>query len=247
MRTLLEFPHSHYCEKARWALDYKGIPYRRKALFPGLHRFQLRRLPASSVPVLIDGGDWVQGSSEILDALDRRYPERPLLPDGPRERQACAEWEAFLDREIGEHIRRLCYFHLLGRPDLVGYFFCYGQSTLWPLAFRVAYPFLRPKLVEAYDIRAEGAARSAAALRAALDRLGEALKGRSFLVGERLTRADITAASMLCFFAEPAEHPVAWPTLPAAADAALAPFRSEPAVEWTRQLYRRYRRPARSA
>ena len=24
---LLEFPHSHYCEKARWALDYKGIPF----------------------------------------------------------------------------------------------------------------------------------------------------------------------------------------------------------------------------
>lgn len=29
---LLEFPHSHYCEKARWALDFKNISYQRVAL-----------------------------------------------------------------------------------------------------------------------------------------------------------------------------------------------------------------------
>src|SRR5438128_853440 len=28
---------SHYNEKARWALDYKGIPHRRRAAIPGRH------------------------------------------------------------------------------------------------------------------------------------------------------------------------------------------------------------------
>ena len=44
---------SHYNEKARWALDYKGIPYERRVPMPGLHRLSAlaatrgrqRRLP----------------------------------------------------------------------------------------------------------------------------------------------------------------------------------------------------------
>ena len=34
---LLVFPHSHFCEKARWALDFKGIPFEPVAVMPGLH------------------------------------------------------------------------------------------------------------------------------------------------------------------------------------------------------------------
>ena len=29
MITLYQFQFSHFCEKARWALDYKGVPYLR--------------------------------------------------------------------------------------------------------------------------------------------------------------------------------------------------------------------------
>ncbi len=35
--TLYEFSLSHYNEKARWALDYKGIPYHSEPVLPGLH------------------------------------------------------------------------------------------------------------------------------------------------------------------------------------------------------------------
>lgn len=247
MLQVLEFPHSHYCEKARWALDLKGVAYRRKALFPGLHLFRLRGLPTSSVPVLRDDHVSIQGSGEILDYLDQRFPQRPLTPSGAAERTQCADWERYLDREIGEHIRRFCYFHLLDRPDLVGYFFCHGQSPLRRVAFRAAYPLLRPKLVEAYDIRQAGAERSRIALQAAIRRLGEHLKDRDFVVGDHLTRADITAASMLSLFALPPEHPVAWPDLGAAGREVVAPFESDPVVEWTREIYRRWRRPAPNA
>lgn len=247
MLQILEFPHSHYCEKARWALDLKGVAYRRKALFPGLHLFRLRGLPATSVPVLLDGGVSIQGSYEILDYLDRRYPQSPLTPNDDAERGECVEWERYLDREIGEHIRRYCYFHLLGRPDLVGYFFCYGQSPLWRVAFRLAYPALRTKLVDAYDIRAAGTERSRVALHTAMARLGAHLEGREFIVGDRLTRADITAASLLSFFALPPEHPVAWPEMGDAGRRVLEPFAADPVVGWTRELYRSWRRPTAHA
>jgi glutathione S-transferase len=37
MITLYQFQFSHFCEKARWALDYKDLPYTCKNLLPGLH------------------------------------------------------------------------------------------------------------------------------------------------------------------------------------------------------------------
>ena len=81
---LLEFPHSHYCEKARWALDYKGIPFERVALLPGFHMRTVRRYaPKTSVPVMLSDSDVVQGSSEIIDYLDEHFPEPQLTPQAP--------------------------------------------------------------------------------------------------------------------------------------------------------------------
>ena len=34
---LLTFPSSHYCEKARWALDYAGANYVEEPHFPAFH------------------------------------------------------------------------------------------------------------------------------------------------------------------------------------------------------------------
>ena len=34
---LLEFPHSHYCKKACWAVDYEGIPVQAVPIVPGFH------------------------------------------------------------------------------------------------------------------------------------------------------------------------------------------------------------------
>ncbi len=33
---LYEFAISHYCEKVRWALDYKGVAYESRVLAPAL-------------------------------------------------------------------------------------------------------------------------------------------------------------------------------------------------------------------
>src|SRR6516225_6652130 len=84
MIELYQFPFSHYCEKARWALDYKGIAYRPVNLLPGFHFRHLAKLaPRTSVPVLRDGAIVVQGSSAIIDYLDRRYANPSLTPSDP--------------------------------------------------------------------------------------------------------------------------------------------------------------------
>ncbi|HEY9121195.1 MAG TPA: glutathione S-transferase N-terminal domain-containing protein, partial [Marinobacter sp.] len=74
---LYQFAISHYCEKVRWALDYKGLSYETISLLPGQHVKTIRKLTGgdSSVPVLDHDGHRVQGSKEIIDYLDETFPE----------------------------------------------------------------------------------------------------------------------------------------------------------------------------
>jgi len=57
MLTLYQFPISHYCEKARWALDYKKLDYRKVNLLPGPHMKKTKKLSGKTqVPVLEENG-----------------------------------------------------------------------------------------------------------------------------------------------------------------------------------------------
>src|SRR2546429_7995075 len=102
MITLYQFQFSHYCEKARWALDYKGLAYAPKNLLPGLHMKVAQKLaPMSSLPIIVDGESVVQDSTQIISFLDQRYPERALTPQDPKEAKEALEWEEYFDEEIG--------------------------------------------------------------------------------------------------------------------------------------------------
>ena len=47
MIELLQFRHSPYNEKVRWALDLKRVPHRRHSLLPGPHVATCAGLPAA--------------------------------------------------------------------------------------------------------------------------------------------------------------------------------------------------------
>jgi len=50
---LFQFKVSHFNEKARWALDYKGIEHLRHSLVPGPHKVRMKRVSGQEqVPVL---------------------------------------------------------------------------------------------------------------------------------------------------------------------------------------------------
>ena len=102
MIRLYTFTISHFAEKARWSLDYKGIPYQEKRLVPGSHIPIVKRIaPSTFVPVLQDAGRIIQGSSAIIDYVDEHSPEPPLTPADPSERQRTLELEHWLDCEFG--------------------------------------------------------------------------------------------------------------------------------------------------
>ena len=66
---LITFGISHFCEKARWALDWHGIPYSEIGWPPGLHIVLAKRCGAkgTTLPILLDGEIVIQGSGAIID------------------------------------------------------------------------------------------------------------------------------------------------------------------------------------
>ena len=86
MTRLYTFTISHFAEKARWSLDYKGIPYQEKRLVPGSHIPIVKRIaPSTFVPVLQDAGRIIQGSSAIIDYVDELSPEHRHCSGGKSE------------------------------------------------------------------------------------------------------------------------------------------------------------------
>src|SRR5437667_1039986 len=79
--VLWQLSNSIFSEKARFALDYKTVPHRRKNLPPGLHSVVLRlRGRGSTVPVLDIEGRKVRDSSAIIATLEELVPDPPLYP-----------------------------------------------------------------------------------------------------------------------------------------------------------------------
>ena len=147
LMKLFEFPHSHYCEKARWALDCKNIHFETITVMPGVHLLTVPRFaPGSSLPVLLSEEHVIQGSSEIIDFLECHYPVHPLTPTDPVSRKECEELEKEMDIMIGIPLRQIFYHKLLEYPDFISYCFTHPLSIAKRWAFRSYYPILKKKM-----------------------------------------------------------------------------------------------------
>ncbi len=93
---LITIPISHYCEKARWALDRQGLAYveeRHFQIFHYLAAYRAARVDA--VPVLVTPDAVMTDSTDILRWVDARAPEAlKLYPAHPEQRR---QIEAFED------------------------------------------------------------------------------------------------------------------------------------------------------
>jgi glutathione S-transferase len=209
---LYTFMISHFAEKARWALDYKAVDYVEERLVPGSHVPIVKRIaPGTSVPVLADGESVIQGSSAIIDYAERRWPEPALTPHDPTDRDAARDREGWLDRELGESLRRVFYFHALKHRRLVLYLLEQGGPWWGRALCRMGYGMLAGSIRDMYEVTADNAARDEARVHAVFERIDSLLIGRSYLEGTRFSRIDLTLAALAAPLWRPDEHPTRWP------------------------------------
>ncbi len=243
MIELYQFPFSHFCEKARWALEHNGVAYRAVNLLPAFHAITVRRLaPKTSVPVLRDGEDIVQGSGAIIDYLDRKYPDRALTPRDPVAAQEALEWERFFDEEIGVTVRRWFYYHALSKRRLALGFLLQDAARYKRPLFGLVFPLVRPMMRSSMNISADTAGQAGERFRLALERLDKTLDGRRFLVEDRFSRADLTACALLSPACLPDDSEAA-ARFPAAVLKLREELKDRRFFQWVRGVYESHRHP----
>lgn len=241
MITLYQFPISHFCEKARWALDYKDIPYKVKNLLPGPHVKQIMSMAKRpEVPVLLHENNVIQHSNNIIDYLDNTFPFNRLTPDDDENRIKALEWETFVDKEVGPNLRTFFYHSLLDHPKLLIPIFTYKGPWYGKLLMKFIFPTLRLKMIKLLRINDETAEQAKQDLKQAINKINHHLSENSFLAGDSFSRADLAAASLLAPLVQPEKYGLPWPSpLPSALQSTIDEWSSE--LEWVKKLYIEYR------
>ena len=198
MRTLYQFPLSHFCEKARWLLDHKELEYVAHNLIPGVHRaFAQLKTGQNRLPILRDQDRWIADSTEIALYLDEVYPEHSLLRADLQQRELALEINQQAT-ELGMHVRRWGLAHTLSQSE-ESLDILIGEKGYLRQFEKYSKPIIKALLSKGYQLNADKVAESKQRMDALIELLNQRLienHGRYF-VGERLGLADIAVCSML--------------------------------------------------
>jgi glutathione S-transferase len=240
---LWHIPLSHFNEKARWALDYKAVKHRRRVLGPDYLIRAWRATGQGKLPILWLEGRAISDSTQIIAALEERYPDPALYPRDALARQRALSLEDDLDEELGPAIRAAIMAPLFQHnPEVALRVLTTGMpeqayQRLRPLVrvFPTYYRFrhhIREKKLDAYR----------ATVSSALDRIERERQSRPYLVGTTFTVADLTAAALLAPALQPPElqYPLR-AELPAYTREYRTKLLRHPAMEWAATIYRRHR------
>ncbi|MFN0245641.1 MAG: glutathione S-transferase family protein [Kofleriaceae bacterium] len=182
--------YSPWCERARWALQHHGIPFREIEQKPLLAEVTLRLLLGTlervTVPLFMDGNTHLVSSDAIARHGDLVGTGKPLFPVGHE--AEIASWmntsELVMVNGRAQLLPRIAASRDARRE---------GAPMAWMTTIGVRH------LMRKYAVRAADGPIHDAESRRALDRVRLALGQRDHLVGESLTYADITIAAALQF------------------------------------------------
>ena len=244
MLTLVTIPISHYCEKARWALDRAGIPYREKRHIQGVHQIAARRAGGGkTVPVLITPDGVLAESADILAWVDERTPEGLRLCPAEPEVEALSRR---FDDVLGPHGRRLMYVHLLEERELTLSFNNHGVPRWEDRAMRLGWPVVTRFAARELDITPGIERQDEAKVWREFDYAAELLAdGRDYLSGDRFSAADLTFAALAAPMVVPPEYTVPLPqpdTLPPGPRHLVERAREHPAGAHALKMFRQHRR-----
>ena len=221
--TLVQISFSHYNERARWALDYAGLPYKTIPVLPLLHfptvafwswwyndankRAGRANTSLSTPLLLVNGADGTRStiheSGDIVTAAHIAHPQSALIP---------ASWsaqdDAFVQRlhdELGPAVRTYVYGAIALTDASIFRELGWRNSSMIDAAVWVlTSPLLCAAMYRAMYATPERARRAAAKVEAIFDDVSKMLAARAgptaaaYLGGDgrAFTAADLTFASL---------------------------------------------------
>ena len=245
--TLYAFPVSHFAEKIRWLFDHSRIPYREVSWVPILHApAAYLKSGKRTVPFIeVSSASTrfvVHDSTKIIEWVNDHFEGVPLLPAEESQHRLAMELEDLAD-SIGRDVIRYMYAPMIEQPDDFIEVWGWGAKRSHKRMLRLAFPLVRALLSGNLDFSTQAREAGLQRLHGVFRQLDERLAdGRRFLVGDRLSIADTSAASLLAPVIEPDSHAVY----------ASEPFRrtlveqqsafvDHASFSWLRDLYARHR------
>ncbi len=229
---LIVLPPSHYCERARWGLDYCGKPYAETRWAVGMHALLAPRIGAigTATPMLdLGGGRLIEGSDRILDWAG--------LAAGD------VEIEHRFEDRIGPLVRRLVYAATLGDARSGILRVLLDGVPAWQAAMaRMTWPALRRLMQAGLSAQRDRLPELMRDMDSELTWFSSVLKERGrYLCQQSFGRTDITAASLLAPLSRPEASPlhalyksVVYPPM---VERALREWKETPALQWVSGIY----------
>ncbi len=240
---LITIPISHYCEKARWALDKLKVTYVEERHTPPFHLLATSRFGGKTTPVLVTETGIFIDSTDILRYLDSIVPsDAKLYPTDLNQCQKVEKLENLFNSQLGPATRSWSYFHIMNDYKIMQSRWCYGvpffERALFPILFPVTRSFAQRKL----NINPESAAQAYDKIQSIFEQVNKLLSdGRTYLVGDKFSAADLTFATLAAPAVQPSEYPmrsISYQDLPRKLVSEINAFRKTPAGDFVLRLYR---------
>ncbi|MBF2014621.1 MAG: glutathione S-transferase [Rivularia sp. T60_A2020_040] len=243
---LITIPVSHYCEKVRWTLDILKLPYIEEPHMPPFYRFATSKVGGATVPVLVTEDKVFTDSTDILQYLDSISPnDAKLYPIDSQQRQEVEELEELFDEQLGTAIRSWAYFYIVDNNKIIKEKWTQNVPNFEKLLFPVIYPPMRSLVRKKYDVNVESVGQYYQQINSIFEKVsGLLVDGRNYLIGDKISAADITFASLAAPILQPPQHPIKSSDseeLPAEMLSKIKKFRESIAGKFALKLYKNWR------
>lgn len=244
---LVTMPPSHFCEKARWALDLQPRPYVEERFAPPFHRAALKKINAGyTVPALmVNKKDTFPDSNSILKWVDKQLPERQKLfatdpVNGPMVIDFCQRCDAKLAPEV------LTFVHTFMPRPLFTDLMTAGVPADQAQKFRWMSPFIQFMFKHKHKMNPANFNQSVRRILKFFDDVDHLIHGgKNFLYCERFGAADITFCALAApalFIAEYGGSKFPLENMPSNVQDEVKKLREHPAGKFAMSIYRDCRR-----
>lgn len=244
--VLYRFPGSQYSEKARTALDFKGLEYTVVDLSPGADQWMIyKKTGQRMLPVLEHNGAFIHDSTAIALYLEHAFPEgkggtRALLPDDFKRRREVLDFEDRLDTVFGMPGRIVlteqCLRDGVWLEAVAGANGAKGPAV-WGVKGASVFARVATLLPPVQGALEAAHKEVRSLLHECCDRIAET----GFLVGDTPTLADVAAAGLSLHLYWPDS---AYLGVPALRDKGVAEYVNDPVLgrffEWKKRFYSTY-------
>ena len=192
MLELHQFRHSPYCLKVRMALAAKKLEYRTVEITPAIGQIDIfQKTGQKKLPVLFDNEITIHDSTSIIRHLEKIQIEPKLIPDDPKEASQVQIIENWADTTLAKSIKIVFLEELIKNPLLISSLFNNEISHSMQKLF-VDFPLSIANQISGLINQAEKES-----LKLNLKYLTKLIEKENFIVGKKISIADISVASQL--------------------------------------------------